>query len=486
MRKWLWLGVLVVALFAVRMFFALQTPYLSSDESYLYVRGADALADGRLLWFDALGFGGRLWLRSPVFEAFVALASFVLPFSLAVKVVPNFFAALVAVPVFLIAFELTRNDRLSLAASLLAGLVPVFFGGTFNQLSPVSLALFLFFSLVYLWMARPIPVPLFLVLLLLFVFVHPLSVIFVLGLLCYFLLQVIDGQAVEPTEFELGLFTVFFSLWAQFLVYKRAFLVHGAGVIWQNIPDALRSEVFASISLLEAIVLVGAYPLAEGIYALYRSGGAQDRRVNVLLGITVLAAGLLWFKLVDLLTGLMVLGIVLAILFAKWSDMFLHFLRLTKVSRYAGVIVSLSVVFALVTTAVPAYALVQSQVRQTITQEEVRVLSDLGARGEGAVVAPVEFGHYVEWFAGLPTVIDAHFLLRPKVEERYRDVTRVFRTFSETEAVMLMAKYNATYIVVPVGYPDIKYGEGKCFDRVWAGNMKVYEKDSACEVRVVS
>lgn len=487
MRKWLWLGLLVLVLFGIRMFFALKTPYLSSDNSYLYARGVEALHDGKLLWFDDLGFGGRTWLRSPLFELIVALGSFVMPFGLAVKIIPNIFASLLAVPAFLIAHELTRHDGISLTTAGLVGIVPVFVANTFNHLTPLSLALPLFFLMVWLWMARPLKVRSFLVVMLVFAFAHPLSAVFVLSILVYFVLMLIEGARVEVSEYELGLFTIFFTLWAQFLVYKRAILFHGASVIWQNIPPALLSMFYTNVSLLQAIVQVGAYPLAEGIYALYKTGGSADRKVMLLLAITLVSGGLLWLKLIDLSTGLMLLGIVLAILLSKWSSLFLQYVRLTKIARFAPALICASFTLAFVTTAVPAWALVQGELGESITHEEVVALEGLGARaGHAAVVfAPVGYGHYVEFFGGLETVVDGFFLLKNGVPERYRDADRALRTFSETEAVGLFNKYNVSYIVVPPRVPDIKYGEGKCFERIHATRVRIYELDRGCEVRVV-
>ncbi len=487
MRKWPWLLLLVLLLFVIRMFFALKTPYLSSDNSYLYARGVEALHDGKLLWYDELGFGGRTWLRSPLFEALVALASFAMPFGLAVKVIPNIFASLLAIPAFLISHELTRHDYISFATAFLVGIVPVFFANTFNHLTPLSLALPLFFLLVWLWMVKPLRLRLFLALLFVFAFVSPLAVVFVFAILVYFVLMLIEGAKVEVSEFELGLFAIFFALWAQFLVYKRAILFHGSSVIWQNIPPALLSMFYTNVSLLQAIVQIGAYPLAEGIYALYKTGGQADRKVMLLLSITLVSGGLLWLKLIDLSTGLMLLGIVLAILLSKWSAMFLQYVRLTKISRFAPMLVCASFVLAFITTAWPAWALAQGELERTISQEEVAALSTLGARAgyDATVFAPIGYGHYVEYFGGLKTVSDGFFLLRNRVPERYRDTERALKTFSETEAVGILDKYNATYVVVPPRVPDIKYGEGKCFKRIHATRVRVYEIDQGCEVRVV-
>ncbi|MBI4146098.1 hypothetical protein HY489_02055 [Candidatus Woesearchaeota archaeon] len=488
MRKsWLWLGLIVLLVFSIRMFFALKTPFLSSDDSYLHLRVVDSLRAGDALFHDPLGYGGRSLVFSPLFDLLAAVLTFFLPVGLAVKVLPNFAASLLAVPAFLIAYELTKHNVLSLSTSFLVSIVPVFFANTFNHLTPLSVALPLFFFLLYEWIHLK-RVYVFLAGLLFFVFFHPLSIVFIICLAVYFFLSFLDGVRVSEGEYEIGLFAIFFALWAQFLLYKRVILFHGPAVIWQNIPTGLLSSFYANVSLLEAIVQVGAYPLAEGIYALYRTALRHPQReLNVLLSVTIVSGALLWFKLIALETGLMLLGITLGLLFAKWSIMFLHFGQLTKFSRFAPLVVGVSVVLALVTTGIPAYAAVQSELRETISQEDVSVLQGLSrtSSSDAVVLAPVEYGNYVTYFARRKNVVDGYFLMQPRINERFEDVERVFKTQFQTEAVELFDKYNATYLVVPPGVSDVKFA-GRCFERVHATNVKVYIKNPECKVRVVA
>lgn len=485
--KWPWMVFALV--FAVRLIVAFQTPFLSSDNSYFHVRMVDSLSHGDLLSVDPLGFGGRSIIASPLFDAIIAFFTLFIPAGIVFKVIPNLFASLLVVPAFLLAYKLTNDRFLSSFAALLASAVPAFFASTFNQLTPLSLAVPLFFMLVYAWLEVPKKVVLFLSLLLVLVFLHPLALVFVLSIAVYLILMAIEWKKPQLAEIELGIFTIFFTLWTQFLLYKRLILFHGPGVIWQNIPVGLLSGFYANITVIGAIVQIGVYPLGEGIYALYRTALKNPQReIQMMLGVTVVSGALLWIKLIDLETGFMLLGITLAILFAKWSQLFLEFAHKTKLARFGPLVLGVSLLLAFVTTAYPAYIATSDVLKSTITQEEVTALTwlDKTSPKNVSVIAPPSYGHYVTAFAKRKNVIDDYYLLQPQVNERYDDIGRLYRSSFETEAVDIVEKYGADFVVVPPHTKDLVYGDRFCFKRVYGANIKIYRRNPACSVRVVT
>lgn len=486
MRRW-WLsvsGVFLIVL-ALRLYFAFQSPFLSSDESYFHLRIVEAVSNGVSPWSDPLG-GPRL--VGPVFHILVAFASLFMPLDAAAKIIPNIFASLLVFPVFLISLYLSENKRVSLATALLASIVPAWIGNTFNHSVPMTLVIPLFFAAVYFWldvMKRPL---VFLGLFTFLVFLHPISLLLAISLAVYLIFCRIEGMSDILGEAELGLFSVFFALWAQFLMFKRLIIFHGADVIWRNLPQGLLSSYFSGITILGAIVQIGAYPLAEGVYALYKTAfRGQDKAMSLLFSVTSVTVLMLYMKLVELSAGLMILGVTLSILFAKWSILSFNFLSKTKVKKYASSIMWVSIVLALVTTAIPAFILVESRLEGTISADEVSALNWLSKSSspEAVVFAPVEYGHYVAFFAKRKPVMDDYFFLEKEVDEKFSDGARVFRTVFVTEAVELFDKYGASYLVVPPKVRDVRYADSKCFKRVWPGSVKIYEKDSACAVRVV-
>ncbi len=488
-----WVGLTVVFLFvlAIRLYFAFQTPYFSSDSAYLEVRATDSLYNGKLLWHDPLGYGGRTLIRSPIFDAILAFFGWFMPLPLVYKIIPNVFASLLVIPAYLISFLLTKHKLFSEFTALITSLVPAYFAHTFNQVSQLTLAVPLFFFLTYAWLKCPERkwIMIFLSALLLFVFMHPLSIVFVLSIGVYIILLQLEKLKPRIAEYELGLFAIFFALWAQFLIYKKLILFHGPAVIWQNVPKELLSQYFSNITILGALWQIGVFPLIGGTYALYKASFIEPQRETlILLSITLVAKIMLWFRLINIYTGLMLLGISLAFLFAKWLLYFSSWLKETKIAKATWIFTAVAIILAIYTTAYPTYTEVTAQLGHTITQEEVNALEMLSKKtsADASIMAPVSYGNYITALAKRKNIIDDYFFLQPRTNERYQDVLRVYKTTFETEAVQLVDKYSADYIIVPPGFKDLPYADGECFKKIHSNSIKIYEKDRKCKVKVVA
>jgi hypothetical protein len=487
-KSWMGLIVAVLIVLALRLYFAFQTPFYTSDEAYLNARAIEAIQNKGLLWEDKLGYGGRTYAHSPLFDAIIALAGLITPYAL--KILPNIFASLLVIPAFLIAHRLTKNTPIALFSSLLASVVPAYFSHTFNHATPLTLSITMFFLITYAWLKTPeswvLP---FLSLLIIFVFLSPLSIVFVLSIALYILLISIEHLKQKIAEYELGLFAIFFTLWAQFLLYKKLILFHGPAVIWQNTPEELLSAFYANITILGAITQIGVFPLVDGMYALYKTAFKEPQKDTLmLLSITIVSSILLWLKLIKITTGLMLLGITLSILFSKSIMLTYNYLKTTKISKYAWMLTCITMIAAMATTAYPAYAQTKEQLSKTITREEVTALATLQqiTPEDAIVIAPATYGNYITAIAKRKNMMDTYFFLQPRINERYQDLARLYKTPFETEAVELFDKYNADYLIVPPGTKDIPYGNSPCFKRIRGTNILIYEKNPECKVKVVS
>jgi len=488
-----WVGLTVVFLFvlAIRLYFAFQTPFYSSDDAYLDVRAAESLSHGKLLWHDQLGYGGRTLIKSPVFDAILAFFGLFMPMPLVFKIIPNIFASLLVIPAYLISYLLTKHKLFSEFTAMITSLVPAYFAHTFNQVSPLTLAIPMFFFLTYAWLKSPKGTwtLIFLSALLIFVFLHPLSILFVLSIGVYIILLQLENLKPKIAEYELGLFAIFFALWAQFLMYKKLILFHGPSVIWQNVPSELLSQHFSQVTILGALWQIGVFPLIGGTYALYKASFIEPQRETlILLSITLVAKTLLWFKLIDIYVGLMLLGISLAFLFAKWVLFFKDFLKQSKIAKAAWLFTFVAILLAIYTTAYPTYTEVKIQLAHTITQEEVNALEMLSTTTpeDASIIAPSWYGNYITALAKRKNIVDDYFFFQPRINERYQDVMRIYKTSFETEAVELFDKYGADYLIVPPGMKDIGYGNSPCFKRIQATNVRIYEKNPECKVKVVA
>jgi len=482
------MGLVIVFLFvlAIRLTFAFQTPFFSSSDSYLQLRAIESLQHGHLLVHDPLGHDERTLFLSSLFNSILAFFAILFPPDIILKVIPNIFGSLLVIPAYFIAYTLSQHSRASLLASLLAGITPAFFSSTFNHLTPLTLAVPVFFALLALWMRIPQTLPLYLVCLFALAFLHPLAIVFVLGLSIYLIVLFADQTTPTKATLELSLFSVVFVLWSQFVLYKELLLFHGPAVVWQNIPQALLDLRFADTTILGALWHIGIITLIAGTYVIYKK--THERSIQLLLSVGLLTVTLLWLKLITLPLGFMILGILFAILFAPaWvllSDYFTH----TKFASFRPLALGLFFLLALAGIATPSFLAVQEHLAHTITREEVRVLQSLDETlpDTARLITPAPYGHYAAALAKRPVVIDEYYFLQPQINERYQDVQRLYTTSFQTEAVGLFDKYNATHLIVPLGAKDIAYRDAPCFERIHATNIRVYAKDPECKLRVVS
>ncbi|MBW3018864.1 hypothetical protein KY329_01600 [Candidatus Woesearchaeota archaeon] len=485
-----WMGLLLVFAFvlAFRLFFAYSTPYLTSGDAYLEFRMADhILQTGLPLFDDPLSWGGSTFALSPVFSYILALFGLVLPLGMVLKLMPNIFASLLVIPVFLIVYHSIKKYWIALLAALLASFVPIFISNTFNQVSPESLVVPVFFMALYAWLRTPdkLWTYVFVGMIILLSFLHPLSIVFVLGLFMYLILCAAERIKISSADFELLLFSLGFVVWAQFLLYKKAILFHGISVFWLNIPSAMMSLSFSRLSILAVLLQVGFFPLLVGSYVLYRNI-FRTRRKDILLffAMVFMVVLLLWLRLIPFYLGLMVLGILLVILFAEGFSSFQKFLSSTRVAHlkpFLTVVILLVVVSSLI---VPSVFAVKQQLQSTITDDEVSAFAWVRDNTDSSdvVLAPVDMGHYLSAISGTKNVIDTQFMLHDDAEERYADVQRVYESVLETEVVGILDKYDATYILVPMG-KDFLISD--CFIEVFDSSIRVFLKDSTCHLRAV-
>ncbi len=499
-RAGLLLALACIAVLALRLYIAFSSAGLSTDEAYFNLRQIEHIRNtGLPLYDDPLSWGGRHYFFTPVFHYVIAAGSFVMPLQTAVKVIPNFFAVLLMPILFLIVRRLSRQDFVALFTSVSSAFVPVWFGQTINTLSPLTLAIPLLFFVVYAWLRVQEQKwrYAYLCALIVFAFTHPLVIFFVLGLMLYMVLVIVERVKLERREIEITLFSVFFVLWSQFLLYKNFVLVHGPAVIWQNIPPALLSMRFSEVTILSTIYQIGILPVLYGIFVVYRYLFRRKHKLTYfLISFALIAAVLLWFRLIPISLGMILLGMFLLVLFSRWVDFFLNYIPTTRAHKLKPLfILALIAVFAL-TGFWPSLNAAWGVQKDVLPIDGLRAYEWIRTQTPiaGAVVASVDEGHRISALTGRMNVIDSHFFLQKDAKQRLHDVNRIFTTTIGIEAIELMERYNAGIIflspetsrkmrIKTLAYAD----KSRCFNKTFSeGGYSVFVKLPFCKVEVVS
>jgi len=492
------LVLLVVLVLSVRLWLSFSVSGLSSDQSYWHVRNVESiLATGKPLFEDSLAWNGRAVVFSPVFDYVIALFALFMSVDVAAKFVPALFGALLVVIVYLLAKRLTNHAGVSLFTALLSALVPIWLQETLNQLTPITLVVPLMGFLLYalLRIHEPRWLMIYVVTLAFTAFVHPLSMLLAITLAVYLVLARVEGIPVDRPLLEVSLFSIFFILWVQFLMYKKLLFIHGLGIIWQNIPSSLLAEIFSRVSVIGAIAQVGIVPLLTAAYLAYRYVFAvQYKELSLVMSFGLATGLLLSFRLLEPNQGLVLLSFAGIVLFAYAFALFIPFLQRTRFSRMMPLIILLWCVFALATKLWPA-SIAVSNTLEFFPPEEQRAMEWISrvTTKDATVVALAEEGQRINAVAKRKSMIDSHFLGRVDASQRAEDLKRIFLSSIELEAVEIFDKYDADYLYVSsavqqsFGKTVPRYMEsGNCFNLVYDQSAKIYEKSPGCTVRVIT
>ncbi len=489
-----------IGVFALRLFIAFSSAGLSGDDAYFHLRQIEHIQHtGLPLFEDPLSYGGRTYVFSPLFHYVIAATTLILPVTVAVKAVPNLLATLLMPIIYLIVRRLSKREGVALFTAIFSSFVPVWFGHTINTLSPITLAIPLLFFVLYAWMrvedARWRYV--YLCSLIVFAFTHPLSLLFVLGLMLYLILLLVEHMECERTALEVTIFSIFFVLWSQFLMYKKFIIAHGPGVVWQNIPASLLSSFFADVTILTAIYQISFLPVVYGVFVVYRYLFRRKHKMTYFLIAFTLAAGLLlWFRLIPLQFGLVLLGMFLLVLFSRWVDFYLGYILTTRFHRFSGLYILILIIAFVLTSVLPSWGVAWNTQRDALSPEGLRAYSWIrdNTPSDAVIVAAVEEGHRITALTGRKNVLDLHFLLQRDAKQRVQDVNRILTTTIGIEALELLERYGASTILVSpttkqasdihaLSYADAS----RCFARTFdEGGYLVYQKHPYCQVEVVA
>lgn len=490
------LAALFFIVFTSRLYFSLQTPYLSNNEDYFVSRQVESIrSTGLPLVNDDLSYGGRTNIGSPVFYYIISFFSLFMPVEIVAKVIMNLFASSLIFVVYLIANELTKNSNAALFSAFISGFMPVFFRTTLNSLSIHSLLFPLLFFSIYCFLKIDDEryVYVYLASIFLLAFLSPISLLLIVGFVFYIALIKLDRMKQSRKELEVIFFSIFFMVWFLFVLYKKAFMFHGYSVIWQNIPGEILKNYFGRITVLGAIYQLGSIPVLYAIYAMLQHIYRPKYRTACLFsGFAFSAVLLLWLRLIEIDVGLIYLGIISVLLFAqfyKWSFQYWKNTHFAKFNYVLGITFILSFIL---TSVIPSTSYAQSTIKNTMSDEEMSVFRGIeeNTPKDAVVLAPLNDGHLVTGIAKRKNVADNNFLLVRDAEERYEDIEKIYTAAFETEALQLITKYSISYILVTpdavknFGINDLKYsGDENCFNRAYNKTMIVYEVK--CELKSV-
>ena len=483
-----WLLAIVLFTLALRLTLAFLTPNFTYD-SYYNLRQVEHIAEtGIPLYQDPLSYGGRALPFLPFFHYFMALFDLFLPLELLAKIIPALLFASLTIIVYLISKKITQQNTPSLLAAFIAGMLPILYKT--NSFTVDCLFLPLVFLAIYFFLnlEKRKYLYAFLATILVLSFTSPATLLIIVGLLIYFLVQIIENKEIVPLELEIALISLFFFLWVQLVFFKETFLLQGVDFIWQNIPSGIIADYFPSISLIQSVLLVSIVPFLAGIFTVYRSlFQIKSHKTLLLIGLVLSATILAWLKLIKFNLSLSFFGLVLAIFFAIFYHNLIDYMQNTKFFSWRKYILGITIFLLTITMILPAISVSLKQ--ETPSNEEIKAffwLRDNSPQNSG-VLATLPEGNLITYYAQRKNILDDQFGLIKNIEKRYQDQNTLFTTRFQAQALELLYKYNIQYLVLTptskIRYQieDFNYLGSNCFYQVYNEETIIYQL--RCELK---
>lgn len=476
----LWLILIFAIVLALRLYLAFQTTELNY-EAYGIARQVEHITDtGMPLFQDDLSYGGRIHLFSPVYHYFLALFNLVLPLSIVLKLIPNILASLLILVVFHLANYLIKNEKLSLLAAVFAGFIPVFFNTTINNASINSAIVPLFFLTTYYFLQTNKDSKYFsklIVTMVTLTFLSPYSLILAVSLLIYLILIKVQHFRESKRETEVVLFFTFLVFWINMILFKKALALHGGSVVWQNIPTQIIQNSFAELTFLQSIYAIGVIPLLFGLASIYLGLFSSKRKtVTLMMSIALTIFFALWFRLIELTTGLVFLGVALTVL-SIYSLNNVYVVAKSTRLKNAQVFLILVVLVLLIATFIPnlSFASTQASIIPGPKDIDAFIWLENNTDTDDTVIVLPEEGSALSHFSMRKNVMDEYYILIRNINSRYEDVTRVYSDKFLTTALERLNYYSVDYLLLTEknglenNITGIEY-EGDCVEAVYPLN----------------
>ncbi|MEM4247843.1 MAG: hypothetical protein QXH80_01130 [Candidatus Nanoarchaeia archaeon] len=485
--------IILIVIFAVALIFRLIFAFTQDFDygAYYHLRQIEHITKTALpIIHDNLSYGGRTFIITPLFHYILAFFNIFMPLQFAAKLIPNIFATALVFIIYGISKKLTANPNIAMLTAAVSAFIPAFLKLTITTASPYSLAIPLIFLALYFIMELNEKKSIYGFLALTFILpvTSPISLIFIIALLFYFVLVKIERLKQPTQQLELILFATFAISWITFIIHKSALLLHGSAALFQNIPEAARQVFFPGATISYSVISIGLIPLIGGIFTIYTHlFKTKERNAYQYIALVAFTAILLWAKLLQPTIALAIIGIALLPLLAIAMETTAKEIKLTRFANHM-LIFKIILITALITTSfIPSIAAAMDKTNQP-SKELKEALLWLKSKEQGITLSAVKEGHIVTEIAEMQNVADTNFFLAPNPAQRIADINSIYTTASETAAIGLLNKYNVKYIIwTPEAKKEFNISkinyitDKKCFDKIY-DNKGIAIYKSLCKI----
>jgi hypothetical protein len=306
----------------------------------------------------------------------------------------------------------------------------------------------------------------------------------IFGLILYVILSYLEDTAVPRIYLEFVSFISFFFIWANFIIYKNAFLRHGFDVIWENTPSEILKTYFMNINVPDAVASIGFLPLIFGIYGVYNYiVKKKNKKILILVGMFLSSFILLWLKVLPAEVCLVYIGGSLAVLFGVFLKDFNLFIESTKFTSRKNLFFTGIVLLLLITQIVPGIIAMSNESNSSPKPEYIESFRWLknNTENDSVILSIPEEGNLITYYGDRKNVIDTSFILIDDPGTILKDVNSIYTQKFKIEGLRLLEKYDVDYIILSenakkkYGISEISYISSPCFYMAYKGNIIIYK-----------
>ena len=466
--KYFFLFILFFTVLLFRMYFVTEN---YNSEAYFHLRHINYILEEKsILYFDELSFGGKYVLYPHFFHIFMALFSLGNMFLL--KFIPEFFLAGSVFLFYLIAKELSKNNKIVLFSCLIYSFTPLFLVLTTNVLSVYSLIVPLFLLAIYCFLKineRRVYLYGFMISVFLLGLTHISSFLLVGTSLLFTLMCISEDLILTKLKKEALFFCILIISFLLFITYHKVFFVQGLGLLFQNL-DTVNFSIIADNNLVNLILLAGLLPIVLSLFAFYNCFFKKKSELVFLLSSLLLGILFLFvLGFMNIKDSLIYLTISFCLLSCYGLDFLLKYTEKFRWNKTKYFLVFLVILAFFMFSFYPSlYAL---DGVKPISSEKINDFLWLKRHSDSndVVLSLENDGFIITAIANRRNVIDNDYLLAPNLNERKEDIKLLYKGWYLGNIKGLIEKYNIKWIYLPdelrvYGIEDLIYARNSdCF-----------------------
>jgi hypothetical protein len=490
--------VVLLVILATRLAVSFSEGHLEHGESYLSLRLIDQFSDFRITSEEELTYNGELSLFFPAFYILqwpLHLIQSDHYYTIVPKLVTNLSYTACALLIFGITYYLTKQYWSSLFVSLISGFIPIFLSKTVFEFTPLSLFIPVFLLMIYFFLrfidSSNYFLP-FILSVLALCFISLNSYILIPIFVLFYILIKLDAIRLEKRVLETILLSSFIVLWVLITFLRPALEIHGASIVFQNIPATLVTEYFSDFNLFASLYNIGLFVVVFGLFTVYKVFDLKETKTLFLVSILFSVILLLFLTAIPLAFGLVIISLILCIFLSQFFYLLDSYLSYSKIASHKAKIRLgiASLVFFSVALPAVAMALTPSEREDTLRDEEYRAFLWMrdNLHEDGLVLSSYREADAITAIARKPTLLGSDFLLVEDIDSYFSSTRSIYQTISETQALRLLTSYNISYLYVSpkvltrYSIDDVSYLEGSdCFAKLYDNYVRIYEINCVME-----